>query len=169
MWRFSAFPLTSASSDDAALFYTLATAPTVCILLSILSFTSQGKQRIAVVSTFAAFLIFTAMLITHFLAIRDAVRWFAYGRILKAEVLREPNPSDASLRHVEWDGWGFAGSDTTVYLVFDPKDTMATAANERESGKFGELPCKVYRIRKRESQWYTVQFYTQTDWDNCGI
>ncbi len=164
----AAFPLTFASSDNAALFYTFVTVPIVCILLSVLSFKSQGRQRVVVVSSFSAFLIFTPMLIKHLLYIMDPIRWFAYGRILKAEVLSEPNLRDSSLRHVEWEGWGFAGSDTTVYLVFDPKNTLATAAKERMSGKFGDLPCQVYRIRKRESEWYTVQFYTDTDWDNCG-
>jgi hypothetical protein len=53
--------------------------------------------------------------------------------------------------------------------VFDPKNALATAAKERMSGKFGDLPCKVFRIRKRGSEWYTVQFYTNTDWDDCGI
>ena len=108
------------------------------------------------------------MLITHYVDIRDAVRWFAYGSVLKAEVLAEPDIPDTPLRHVEWEGWGFGGNDTTVYLVFDPKDTLATAAKERVSGKFGELPCEVYRIRQRENEWYTVQFYTNTDWESCG-
>jgi len=105
---------------------------------------------------------------THFADIRDAVRWFAYGRVLKAEVLAETDLTDTSLRHVEWEGWGFAGNDTTVYLVFDPKDTLAAAAKDQSSGKFGELPCEVYRVRQRENEWYTVQFYTNTDWESCG-
>jgi hypothetical protein len=163
------FPLTFSSSDLSVIFYAFVTVPLVCLLLCILAFKSRGTQRIAMFSTFAAFLIFTGMLITHFLAMRDAVRWFAYGRVLKWEVLQQPEPMDASLRHVEWEGWGFAGSDTTVYLVFDPKNALATAAKNRTSGKLGALPCEVYRIRQRESQWYTVQFYTQTDWDYCGI
>ena len=67
-----------------------------------------------------------------------------------------------------WEGWGFAGSDTTAYLVFEVKNTLAAAARERISGKFGELPCEIYRVRRREDQWYTVQFYTETAWKYCG-
>ncbi len=67
-----------------------------------------------------------------------------------------------------WEGWGFAGSDTTVYLVFEVKNTLAAAARERISGKFGELPYEIYRVRRREDQWYTVQFYTETAWEYCG-
>lgn len=161
-------PLTFSSSDLSVVFYTVATVPIVCLYLLTLSFRYRGKQRVAGLSAFAAFIIFTAVLMTHFADIRDAVRWFAYGRVLKAEVLAETDLTDTSLRHVEWEGWGFAGNDTTVYLVFDPKDTLAAAAKDRSSGKFGELPCEVYRVRQRENEWYTVQFYTNTDWESCG-
>ncbi len=115
----------------------------------------------------ATFVIFTAFLFVRFIDTRDALRWFFEGRFVKAEVLAQTSPAH-SLRHIEWEGWGFAGSDTTVYLVFDPKNTLVAAATERISGKFGELPCEVYRVRKREDHWYTVQFYTETAWEDCG-
>jgi len=162
------FPLTVSSSDLSVALYALATVPIICFFLLILSYKYRGKQRVAALSTFAAFLIYTAALFTHFIDTRDAVRWFVHGRALKDEVLAQSVLTPASLRHVEWEGWGFAGNDTTVYLVFDPTDTLATGANLRESGKFGHLPCEVFRIRRREKGWYTVQFYTNTDWDYCG-
>jgi hypothetical protein len=149
-------------------FYLLVTIPSVCILLLTNSYNNQGPQRVAVLSTFAVFVVFTAVLFTHFIEIRDAVRWFFYGPTLKAETLAQPDSKPTSLKHTEWEGWGFAGSDTTVYLVFDPTDTLASAANTRNSGKFGLLPCDVYRVRRRENGWYTVQFYTDTAWEDCG-
>jgi len=162
------FPLTFSSSDFSVIFYVCVTVPLVCLCLGILVLKCRRTRRTAAVATLAAFLVFTGMLLTNFLVIKDAVRWFAYGRILKGEVLKQPEPINSSLRHIEWEGWGFAGNDTTVYLVFDPKNALANATKKQTSGKFGDLPCEVYRIRQRESQWYTVQFYTQTDWDSCG-
>lgn len=160
-------PLALFSSDLSVMLYVVATVPIVCLCSVILSLRYRGRGRVAGISIFAAFLLFTAVLMTHFLATKDAVRWFAWGWFLKAEVQDEPELSYSPLKHVEWDGWGFAGNDTTVYLVFDPKNTLATAAKTQSSGKFGDLPCEVYRVRRRESQWYTVQFYTDTDWDDC--
>jgi hypothetical protein len=162
------FPLTVSSSDLSVIFYALTTVPLVCLFFLIPSFKYRGKQRVAAVSAFSAFLIFTAILNTHFVDIRDAVRWSVHGRAFRAEVLAQSDLTGASLRHVEWEGWGFAGSDTTVYLVFDPTDTLAAAAKKRSSGKFGDVPCEVFRIRQREKEWYTVQFYTNTDWEYCG-
>jgi hypothetical protein len=62
------------------------------------------------------------------------------------------------------DGWGFAGSDTVVYVVFDPTNSLAGAAKSRAPGKFKGIPCEVSRVRRLESQWYSVVFYTDTDW-----
>lgn len=162
------FPLTVSSSDLSAAFYVLVTVPVVFFLLLFTSYNNQGMRRIAVRSTLTVFVLFTTVLFTHFLDTRDAVRWFFYGPFLKDEVLAQAAPPATSLRHIEWEGWGFAGNDTTVYLVFDPKDALASSANTRTSGKFGPLPCEVYRVGRREKGWYTVQFYTNTAWEDCG-
>lgn len=78
-----------------------------------------------------------------------------------------PSDSKGMLRHIEWEGWGFAGSDTTIYLVFDPSDALSKAAGKAEPGKYPGLPCEVARVRQLDKHWYTVQFYTETDWDHC--
>jgi len=75
--------------------------------------------------------------------------------------------SDAAvgeLKHIEWDGWGWGGQDTTVYLVYDPADSLAAAAKGQKPGKFNGIPCEVLRVRRLESYWYTVQFYTNEFW-----
>jgi hypothetical protein len=51
----------------------------------------------------------------------SALRWRVSSRSYKAKVLGQPASANAEFKHVEWDGWGWAGQDTTVYLVFDPK------------------------------------------------
>lgn len=162
------FPLTVSSSDLSVILYVVVTVPIVSLVLLGISYKCPGKQRLTALSAFAVFVIFTAVLFVRFLDTRDAVRWLVFGKSFKAEVLAQPSPALTLLRHMEWEGWGFAGSDTTVYLVFDPTDTLATAAKTRKSGKFGDLPCEVFRVRQREKEWYTVQFYTETDWEHCA-
>ena len=69
---------------------------------------------------------------------------------------------------MEWDGWGFVGMDTTVYLVFDPTDSLSSAAATHQSGKFVGIPCKVPKVSRLENQWYAVTFYTNQYWDGCN-
>jgi hypothetical protein len=84
-------------------------------------------------------------------------------------VLNQPVPPDGTLKHTEWDGWGFAGAgDTTVYLVMDPSDKLAEAARSHSSGKFNGIPCAAVNVHRLERDWYTVMFYTDTVWDYCG-
>jgi hypothetical protein len=96
-------------------------------------------------------------------------RWLLKSRIYKAEVFAQPTPVKGQLKHMEWDGWGFAGTgDTVVYLVFDPEDSLAKAAKSRSPGKFSGIPCEVPGVQRLESHWYSVLFYTNTDWNHCG-
>ena len=91
-------------------------------------------------------------------------RWLVWSRSYKAEVLAQPDSANKELKHIEWDGWGWAGMDTTVYLVFDPTDSLSQAANSHHSGKYSGIPCEVHLVRRLEDKWYTVQFYTNYDW-----
>jgi len=65
------------------------------------------------------------------------------------------------------DGWGWAGQDTVVYLVFDPADSLSLAASSHQSGKFAGISCEVPYVSRLESQWYTVTFYTGREWGRC--
>src|SRR5690349_2090964 len=91
-----------------------------------------------------------------------SARWLMWSRHYKAEVLAMPNPSNGELRHLEWDGWGWGGMDTTVYLVFDPTDSLSRVNGH--SGKYAGMPCEVALVKRLEEEWYTVQFYTDQDW-----
>jgi hypothetical protein len=75
---------------------------------------------------------------------------------------------NGDLKHIEWDGWGFAGEESVVYLVFDPSDALSAVAPGKSPGKLAGIPCSVYRVRRFESHWYSVLFYTDTDWDHCS-
>ena len=81
---------------------------------------------------------------------RSEVRWLWSSKTYKAQVLAQPVPANGDLRHIEWDGWGFAGSDTVVYLVFDPTDSLATAASSHGPGNFKGIPCEVPEVRRLE-------------------
>ena len=163
------FPLTVSISDLSAILYVLATIPVVSLVLLLIVYRRGRKQRLAALSAFAVFLVFTGALFARFADTRDAARWFVYARISKADVLAQPNLANGTLRHTEWEGWGFPGAgNTVVYLVFDPTDSLAAASKTRMSGKFGDLPCKVFRVRRLEKEWYAVQFYPDTDWEHCG-
>jgi hypothetical protein len=100
-------------------------------------------------------------------ATRSAARWLLSSDRCKSEVLAQPTPSNGELKHIEWDGWGFAGQDNTVFLVYDPTDALAAAATSGASGKYPGIPCEVVWVHRLESHWYTSLFYTNTYWDSC--
>jgi hypothetical protein len=98
---------------------------------------------------------------------RGNARWFASSREYKAEVLAQPSVS-GQLKHIEWDGWGGAPvGDWTVYLVFDPTDSLSAAARSRASGKFNGIPCAVDEVRSLESHWYSVTLAMNEWWEQC--
>ena len=92
------------------------------------------------------------------------VRWLVWSRSYKAEVFAQRNPANGELKHIEWDGWGWGGEDTTVYLVFDPTDSLSAASQEHRPGKFNGIPCEVPLIERMEKNWYVVRFYTDEWW-----
>jgi len=97
------------------------------------------------------------------------VRWFLLSKHYKAQVMAQPNTQNGNLKHIAWEGWGFPGvGDSVVYLVFDPKDALSAPATDRSHGTFSGIPCEVYRVDRLENGWYTVFFYTETDWDHCS-
>ena len=104
----------------------------------------------------------------HPLVIRSAVRWMVGRTIYKEKVFAEPTSAKGDLKHIEWDGWGMFGQDTSVFLVFDPTDSLAMAATSRLPGKFNGIPCEVFLVRRLESHWYTVQNYTDQGWGACN-
>lgn len=99
---------------------------------------------------------------------RWQARWFFHSAKYKAEVLAQAPEKNGALRHSEWDGWGWAGQDTTVYLVFDPDNSLAQAARVDRPGRYPGIPCEVPSVRRLASGWYTVRFYTNSDWNHCS-
>jgi hypothetical protein len=101
----------------------------------------------------------------HPFELHETARWLASSHDYKSEVLAQPTSVKGELKHIEWDASGFAGvANNTVFLVFDPADTLSTAAMSRKSGKFDGIPCDVRLVRRLESRWYAVLFYTDEYW-----
>jgi hypothetical protein len=98
----------------------------------------------------------------------QSARWLFKSGKYKNQVFAQPTELSKGLKHIEWDGWGWGGNDTTVYLVFDPNNALSSAATDGLPGTYPGIPCEVYRVRRLENQWYTVQFYTYFDWNHCN-
>lgn len=97
---------------------------------------------------------------------RSEIRWSLARGIWKQRVLDQPELS-GQLKHLNWDGWGFIGQDTEVYLVYDSTDRLRNATTV-DNGRHGiGLPCDVYQIRRLQPNWYSVTFFTNTGWDGC--
>src|SRR5215469_3047212 len=70
------------------------------------------------------------------IAIRSVARWLLRSHDYKIQVLAQPQLPNGEFKHVEWDGWGMFAQNTTVYLVFDPTDSLSGAARSHQAGKF---------------------------------
>lgn len=102
--------------------------------------------------------------------IRSSVRWLMFSNQYKARVLATVRPSSKELAHVEWDGWGFVpAGNTTMYLVYDPSNSLSAAAQKGGPYNPPGLQCQVDRVHRLESRWYTVLFPTDSDWRDCAL
>jgi hypothetical protein len=144
-----------------------------CIVLLICAAISKNRRRY--LQQLLTLTIFLAISIAVFvfddmnpIAIRSTARWLIWSRDYKAQVLRQTPPANGELKHMEWDGWGMFAQNTSVFLVFDPTDSLSGAAKSHQSGKFNGIPCEVPLVRRLESHWYTVVFYTSQGWDECN-
>ena len=164
-------------SSDGDLLYIVVIAPLVCLIFLVLLLTSairkRSRQFLSTLLTLVAFLVVSGALLKNEGTLRPSIRWLLWSHHFKAELMAQQNPSNAELKHIEWDGWGFPGADTTVYLVFDPTDSLAVAAKSHQPGKFPGIPCTVPRVSRLESRWYAVLFYTDERWGkqhlDCGM
>ena len=174
---FAIFISLAVCQADTALFSYLFLVGPCLILISIvlLLYTTFGKGRLKRRTVWATlgvvWLSFAgsfALDVRYHPAMRTTARWLVWSHNYKDKVLAEQTPTDGEFKHVEWDGWGWAGMDTTVYIVFDPKDSLSAAASIHQPGKFDGIPCKVPSVKRLESQWYTVTFYTDENWNHCN-
>jgi hypothetical protein len=164
----ASFALAVCQPDTADLLYLFEAGPLLLVLsAALLVYAVKGKsRRISMLTLAFAWLVFLPFFVYR-RQIRTVVRWSLWSRQYKTTLLANQTSSEAELKHMEWDGWGWAGMDTTVYLVFDPTNSLSSAASRHLDGKFAGIPCGVAEVSRLESQWYAVMFYTDQDWDHC--
>ncbi len=159
------FAAIASSDEGGALFLLTFAVNGVC--LAIAACRKRGIRTISVVASVVVYVGFAWPLLTDFYGVHALVRWQLTKNADRAALLAQPTPADHEFKHLDWDGWGFAGMDTEVYLVYDPDDSLAPAADRRVPGRYAGIPCEVPRVRRLESHYYAVQFYTDTGWGAC--
>jgi hypothetical protein len=86
-----------------------------------------------------------------------------HSKQYKADVLAQPGNS--ALKHIDWYGWGGFGSDSDVYLAYDPSNSLSR--KDSRTGRFGPLHCdEVRKVHRLQDGWYAVYFYTNEGWDD---
>jgi hypothetical protein len=156
-------------SAYARFLYILLIAPIVCLTALILVVAAAIRQKkrlcLSLLLALATFVFVSAALFTNEDSVRASLRWLLWSHRFKAEVLAKPDPPNGELRHIEWEATGFAGvANVTVYLVFDPTDSLSAAAKSHSAGKYAGIPCEVLQVSRLESRWYSVRFYTDEEW-----
>ena len=156
-------------SDIFVLLYLLGVSTIIVILLLVtIVVRMRPRQRLSILLTLVAYVTVTGALFINYGELRPSLRWLLWSHRYKAELLAAPDLADGDLKLIEWDGWGWGGNDTVVYVVFDPTDSLSAAAKSHSPGKFRGIPCEVPRVRRFESRWYSVVFYTGADWGHCA-
>ena len=158
---------------DAPILYVLFIAPIVCLtclaLLAAAILRKKLYRSLSILLMLVAFLAASGALFINRGTLRPALRWLLWAHRYKAEVLAQVTPTNGQFKHVEWDGWGGTPvGDWTVYIVFDPTDSLSAAANSGPDRKFSGIPCKVDDVRRLESHWYSVTLGMNAWWDRCG-
>jgi hypothetical protein len=161
-------PFVLSSADFGGLVYVFVAAPIVSLVLIGFAIRKKGHHRLSVLSMLVVYWAVSVALVENYSAVRDATRWFLWSKAFQAQVLVQPVADNGGLRHTVWDSWGFAGENTVVYLVFDPDDSLKALPRNRPPGRIRGIPCAVPRIRRLQSHWYAVMFYTDTDWQHCS-
>jgi hypothetical protein len=137
----------------------------ICVLI----YAVVRKKPIIAVGV-ATFWVISLILFFNNIQIRSFTKWLLWSGRYKNKVLAQPASVNGSLKHIEWDDWGWGGQDFSVFLVFDPTDSLSVPAKSRQSGKVNGIPCEVSSVRRMDSHWYVVYFdgyVDQSSWDSC--
>lgn len=155
--------LISENTDVLYLFLIVPILAIISICVLIAAAVGRDLRLALAVATFCAV---SAVAFLYSFQIRTFTRWTLLSSYYKHEVLAEPSPVNGELKHIEWDSWGFAEMDSTVFLVFDPTDSLGEAAQKHQYGKFKGIPCDVDWVRRMDSHWYLV-FSEVYSWQSC--
>ncbi len=100
------------------------------------------RKKLPIAVMVATFCALSAIVFLYNFPIRTFTRWFLWSGQYKSKVLAEPSPVNGGLKHIEWDGWGWGGQDFSVFLVFDPTDSLSGPARRQSI---------------RQAQWNTLR------------
>jgi hypothetical protein len=158
------------SSGGADFLYSFVIVPGIFVTgICVLIYAAIRKRPIVALGV-ATFWLISHTLFFHNIEIRSFTRWFIWSGQYKNKVLAQPASVDGSLKHIEWDGWGWGGQDFSVFLVFDPADSLSVPAESNQSGKMNGIPCEVSGVRRMDPHWYLVYFdayVDQASWNSC--
>jgi hypothetical protein len=156
-------------NQNTDVLYLFLVVPGILIMgLCVLIF-AAFRKNLGIALMVATFWTASALLFIYPSEIQSPIKWLLWSSEYKKQVLAQPVSSNGDFKHIEWDGWGWAGINTSIYLVYDPTDSLAAAAKSHQPGKFKGIPCQVPWVRRMQSHWYTVMFYTEEDWSGCSF
>jgi len=162
-------------STDPVLLLIFFIAPIVCLIflaLLVIVILRRTGRTLSWLLAAVVFLVTSGAMLTTQRVVRPSLRWMLWSHRIKAEVLAQPATSHEDFRHVEWDGWGGAPvGDWTVYVVYDPTDSLLVATKDQSPGiykRYKGIPCEVESVRRLESHWYSVVLGMNEWWDRCG-
>lgn len=165
-------PIVIYAFELGVILYTFIGIPVVSLITAlvvlIIAIRNRETPRLPVFLMFPVYWLVSAVLFVNAIEVRAPARWILESENYKSKVLAQRAPPSGELKHVIWDGWGWDGNDTDAYLVFDPDDSLASAARRHSPGKFAGIPCEVWKVLRLERHWYSVVFYTNTGWDCCN-
>jgi hypothetical protein len=113
--------------------------------------------------------VFWAVSVSMFLSmysLRPWARWVIASEKYKTLVLQQKPDRGSGLRHMEWDGWGWAGMDTSVELVYDPTDSLTREIRQNPKGRFADLALKTAKVQRLGQNWYSLTLFTSETWDS---
>ena len=102
---------------------------------------------------------------SHPLVVSEKARWLARSEKYKRDFQVESTAANGELRHADWEMEGPAFAAIYTYLVFDPSNSLASAAESHQPGKYSGVPCNVDEVRRLESSWYVA--ISRTPWNEC--
>ena|SRR5690348_3467580 len=166
-------PIVAFGFNLGQILYTFVVLPIVGLLLLVIAIViaCSGKrlQGLALLSLLAVYCVVSWGLFKHSMKLHTEARWLLSSKEYKPEVLAQPVSEHGELKHIEWDSWGWGGTVTTAYLVFDPNDSLYSAVTSHSpTVKIRGMLCGVSRVDRLQSHWYSVVFYTDTGWDDCA-
>jgi hypothetical protein len=141
----------------------LLVVPVAGVSMTVLFFRARARTRLICFVLMCSYALANWQLAKHWEDTRSELRWLIDPGSWKAKVMQQPVRADSGIRCAIWDGWGFAGEDTDVYLIYSPNDGLLNYSPSTLNG----LPQPVSHVQRLERQWYSVTFYTDQGWDGC--